>query len=256
MKKRYITFFFVILFCYLTISAQTIYLSAHFKSAQEAHNHFKKNKPTILWDLHGVLFDKPFFSIVTHGIWNISNKPKFIFEFCKSAFNSTVRNNILFQWNRGSKVTQSYFDAVKDYDHMHNELIKLANNMYVPNPLTYQNVTTLQKMAYNQYIFSNIGPEALMDLQTTYPECFIQFNQLKNTINPITPDADKWINKPDAQAYQKTLETINYQETPWLTLFIDDKEENIKKAQELGMNGILFITPEQLHNDLTRLLSL
>ena len=251
MKKIFIkNLAFLTLLLHITASAQTLYISPHFKTTQEAKKAFQKKKPTLLWDLHGVLFDKPFLSVVTHGIWNIENKPKFILEFCKSAANGTVRGGLIFQWKRGSKITQSYLDTAKGYQHMHSELIKLANNMYVPNKSTYKIVNKLKKLGYNQYLFSNIGPDVLIDLQKSYPDYFTQFNQLQNTINPTTPNADEWINKPNAQAYNQALEKIGQKKTPWMALFIDDQEVNVKRAQELGMNAILFITPEQLQNDL------
>ncbi len=251
MKKIFIkSIAFFTFLLHITASAQTLYISPHFKTIQEAQKTLKSSRPTILWDLHEVLFEKPFLSLVTHGIWNIENKPTFLFEFCKSAINSTVRDGLFFQWRRNSKITQSYVDTTKGYKHLHHELIKLANNMYLPNKKTYEIVNKLKKLEYNQYLFSNIGPDMLTDLQRTYPDYFTQFNQLQNTINPVTPKPDEWINKPNAQAYEQALEKIDQKKTPWMALFIDDKEENIKKAQELGMNAILFITPEQLQNDL------
>lgn len=251
MQTRCIKIFFLLtLLCQTTLSAQTLYLSPHFTSTQEAKKAFDQSKPIILWDLHGVLFDKPVLSLVTHGIRNVENKPIFLFEFCKSAINSTVRDGLFFQWRRNSKITQSYVDTTKGYKHLHHELIKLANNMYLPNKKTYEIVNKLKKLGYNQYLFSNIGPDMLTDLQKTYPDYFTQFNQLQNTINPVTPQPDEWINKPNAQAYEQALEKIGQKKTPWMTVFIDDQEINIKKAQELGMNAILFITPEQLQNDL------
>lgn len=59
------------------------------------------------------------------------------------------------------------------------------------------------------------------------------------------------VSKPDPKAYLHILERL--QANPKECLFIDDKEENLKAARELGLQTILFQNAEQLKKDLAAL---
>ena len=57
--------------------------------------------------------------------------------------------------------------------------------------------------------------------------------------------------KPFREFYQLILD--RFQLIPQQTLFIDDNLRNIKAAQEIGLNTIIFLSPEQLKEDLVQL---
>jgi len=59
------------------------------------------------------------------------------------------------------------------------------------------------------------------------------------------------IKKPDPRIFKYMFKKINLK--PEETIFIDDKEENIKTAKKLGMNAILFKKHKQLVRDLKKL---
>ncbi|MGE5444802.1 MAG: HAD family hydrolase [Ignavibacteriales bacterium] len=56
------------------------------------------------------------------------------------------------------------------------------------------------------------------------------------------------IKKPEKGIYEITLNMLSVR--PREAIFIDDKEENIKGAKEVGINTILFKSPEQLKKEL------
>lgn len=58
------------------------------------------------------------------------------------------------------------------------------------------------------------------------------------------------INKPETAIYEITLERLGVQAKE--AIFIDDKEENIKGAKKVGINTILFRTPELLSMELVK----
>lgn len=60
------------------------------------------------------------------------------------------------------------------------------------------------------------------------------------------------MHKPNPEIFKYVLEIMNM--NPSETIFIDDKEENVKTAIALGMHVILFNTPEQFQNDLKSIL--
>jgi FMN phosphatase YigB (HAD superfamily) len=263
MKKRYIIL--IVLSAWLSIPyllqnistpEKTIYLSPSFTNTEEAHKIFDKHKPIILWDIHDCLFEKPHFAIWRRGLWNIENKPKFIYEFLKASINKKVYDAFSYQRNRHSYTPQAYFDALKGYTHLYVELHRLINIIYTPNKESFKIVKALHLQGYPQYLFSNIGPVALKDLQHDYPQYFSYFDQLQNTINPITPAYDQWIQKPDKKAYQKALMAVDLHKSPQTVIFIDDRKNNIEQAYKAGMNGIIFVSPEQLQQDLNILIEL
>lgn len=57
--------------------------------------------------------------------------------------------------------------------------------------------------------------------------------------------------KPQPEVYKAALEKIGV--PPEEIVFIDDKEENLPPAEELGMNVLLFTDPHQLREDLIKL---
>lgn len=233
--------------------AQTLYVSRYFSCAQDAQKAFINQKPVMLWDLHGVLFYKPRFSMITRGLWNIENKPKFIFQFFSALCRSNIRKTIHHFGKQECLVSQAYFDAAQEYDHAYTQLIKLTNNIYIPNKPIYNVVEALTDEGCKHYLFSNIGPKALKDLQKTYPQYFAFLEEQKNTINPSTPHYTHWVWKPQTQAFNKALDYLNKTHKPWTTIFVDDNIKNIKKAQEMGMNAILFASVEQFENDINQL---
>jgi len=62
------------------------------------------------------------------------------------------------------------------------------------------------------------------------------------------------VRKPTTRFYARALAIA--QADPSLSLFIDDRQQNIAPAQALGMTTILFESPEQLRSDLERVLQL
>jgi len=66
-----------------------------------------------------------------------------------------------------------------------------------------------------------------------------------------TFSAEVGLVKPDAAIYEHTLRELGM--SPERTVFVDDREPNIRAARSLGICAIQFRSVEQLHNDLTGL---
>lgn len=58
------------------------------------------------------------------------------------------------------------------------------------------------------------------------------------------------VRKPDPKAYTILLETLHLPATD--IIFIDDRSENVEQAKALGIDAILFESPEQLRNELKK----
>ncbi len=75
--------------------------------------------------------------------------------------------------------------------------------------------------------------------------------QLDKYFEEIVTSYEEGIKKPDVKIFNIAIE--RFQIKPQETLFIDDKERNLKPARELGFNTILFKNKEQLKQDLIKL---
>ena len=62
------------------------------------------------------------------------------------------------------------------------------------------------------------------------------------------------IRKPELAIYRLTLKKLEV--NPEESIFVDNKEVNLIPARELGMQTILFQNPEQLKNDLQKILKM
>lgn len=59
------------------------------------------------------------------------------------------------------------------------------------------------------------------------------------------------VRKPDKRAFEAVLREINFQ--PEEVIFIDDREENVKSARELGIHALQYRSYEQLVENLKKL---
>ena len=93
------------------------------------------------------------------------------------------------------------------------------------------------------YILSNWSAE-------TYPIAEERFDFLSWFDGKII-SGEAGIVKPDLEIYKLLIK--KYELNPQKTVFIDDKEENIKSAELLGFNGIHFQNCSKLRKDLQML---
>lgn len=63
-----------------------------------------------------------------------------------------------------------------------------------------------------------------------------------------TFSAELRLTKPDPLIYRHSLEQLGVE--PAQALFLDDRQENIEGARAVGMEGLLYSSPQQLHEDL------
>ncbi|MDD3694304.1 MAG: HAD-IA family hydrolase [Candidatus Pacebacteria bacterium] len=71
---------------------------------------------------------------------------------------------------------------------------------------------------------------------------------IRNIFDVVTFSWELGIKKPDKEIFEITLKKLNIK--PGEAIFIDDGEKNILKANEYGLSGILFSSPEKLKEDL------
>lgn len=74
---------------------------------------------------------------------------------------------------------------------------------------------------------------------------------IRNIFDVVSFSWELGLKKPNKEIFDITLEKFNI--NPEEAIFIDDGENNIKKAIEYGLSGIVFKSVEQLKNELKKL---
>jgi putative hydrolase of the HAD superfamily len=101
-------------------------------------------------------------------------------------------------------------------------------------------VIALQEAGIKTAILSNMGEDILAYMRQ-------EFGWLGH-FQHHTWSCELGICKPDPAIYLHTCEKLKVE--PRLTLFLDDKPENIDAAAKVGLNAVLFENIEQLRRDL------
>ncbi len=103
-------------------------------------------------------------------------------------------------------------------------------------------VAAVQDAGFRTAILSNMGEELLQFMRQ-------EFGWL-GRFDHHTWSCELGIAKPDPAIYRHTCEKLGV--APHSALFLDDKPENIKAAEECGLRAIQFTTPEALELELER----
>jgi len=184
------------------------------------------NKDIIIaWDLHGVLFDLDItgelISTVGKEIWASPGLPfRLIYQAC-------------------SKKGNIFKEAG----------VRRMTNCQKPVAATWAMIDEFKKEGYPEYIFSNINEPTLHELTQKFPKRFDVFDGMLSV-----PDGKKGWKKPSNTAYRrfKALVAEKHDLTKVAIIFVDNKKDNVTKAREHGLIGILFTDPAQVKNDITK----
>ncbi|KYK28100.1 hypothetical protein AYK20_01690 [Thermoplasmatales archaeon SG8-52-1] len=105
---------------------------------------------------------------------------------------------------------------------------------YIEKKDIFNIVSNLRKNGYKIGILSN----------TEMPATRFFYEQNYNLFDNIVFSCNVGVKKPDSQIYKIILKKLHIQ--PKEAVIIDDREENIVGANNVGMNAILFINKNQL----------
>lgn len=123
------------------------------------------------------------------------------------------------------------------------DIMKIRKDIMIPFDFNKEIPKELKEKGYNLYILSNF-PKIPFEEVKERDEFFGYFD------GAVVSAYVKHL-KPEKAIYKKLL--TNYSLNPEETLFIDDKLENIRSAEELGISGIHLKTPESLKEKLKEL---
>lgn len=195
---------------------------------------------TIIFDLGGVLID-----------WN----PRYVY---RDIFDDEERIDWFFEnictsdWNEKQDAGRSLQEATEELVLKHPEYENEVRAYYgrweemLGGPIndTVEILRTIKKAnKYNLYALTNWSAE-------TFPVALDRYDFLK-WFDGIVMSGEEKTRKPFADIYHTLLSRFKID--PSEALFIDDSLRNIKGAEEVGINGIHFESPQQLLHDLRQM---
>ncbi len=195
---------------------------------------------TIIFDLGGVLIDwNPRY--VYRDIFNDEAKIDWFFEnICTSDWNEKQDAGRSLEEATQELVAQfpEYEDEVRAFYGRWEEMLGGPINDTVEILHSIKEAKT-----YNLYALTNWSAEL-------FPVALDRYDFLK-WFDGIVMSGEEKTRKPFADIYHTLL--TRFQVHPSEALFIDDSLRNIKGAEEVGIKGIHFQSPEQLLSDLKEL---
>ncbi len=149
--------------------------------------------------------------------------------------------------DRGKPFAEMHAELAANFPHYHEELFcwrdKWEEMITGPIDGSVDILKSLHQRNYNLFGLTNWSHETFPIIRTKHDF----FNYFKD----IVVSGEVKCIKPDHQIYRILLQKhrLNSEES----VFIDDTADNVTAATELGINGIIFKSPEQLVEDLKKL---
>ncbi len=208
-------------------------------------------QPIILWDIHDVLISRSGFlttALNYNELWNMTTHTNF--WLLKDSLSLGLQN--LF--------TETSIEEYIDLARLHHNpylkefIVHLANSQQ-PIPGMQELVTALHQAGYEQHVASNIGLTAFKELKNSkrYPHLAPLFEHIDPKKSLVVSKINgTYIKKPAPLFFATYLQknSIDPQKQP--IIFIDNDGKNIEAARSMGIDGILFINPEQLRLELQK----
>ncbi len=196
-------------------------------------------KKTIIFDLGGVLLD-----------WNPRHLYRKIFSD-QLEMDYFLREICTLEWNGLTDLEKSFADAVEELIPFHPEYADQIRAYHLrweemisgPFPGSVKILEELKAAGYPLAALSNWSSE-------TFPIAARKYEFL-GWFDPLVISGRVGFSKPDPEIFHILLAELN--RDPRECLFIDDREENIQTAQQIGFETVHFSSPEQLRDSLQTL---
>jgi len=195
---------------------------------------------TILFDWGNVVLD--FSYDLTFKKW--AELTQFDFEFFKTHFKFDKK---LVEFEKGNISSQEYFNYITkklDISWKFETFVRGWNSIYIG--INSQIVSLLKRLKknYKLYLLTNTNELHANCWKKNYPDILKFFNG-------IFCSYELRSHKPEPKIFEDVLKEIDID--PKYVLFVDDNKENILGAKQVGIDGILAISAEQIINDMEEL---
>ena len=238
---------------------KTVYYSDHYTRC-------KKQGYVIAWDLNGVLFTKQFGpvnvavnAISRAGVVSFVKKIKHL-DRLKKQLNKEMNGK-----GEPYRLDEHFIHvAMRSTDKNAHQAVQFLRSMITEKDIVNRGVALimyeLQLCGCVQGVLSNIWKENL-ELQIRHikqekPHYSYVIQLLTNEkLRVIPTDHNEWMHKPERLAYQTFLEKSSLYKQNKMTIFIDDKKENVIASIDRGLFDVAihFTNDKQLRRDLISL---
>ena len=191
----------------------------------------------IVFDLGGVLID-----------WNRQYLYRGMFDGDEAELNNFLTTVCPLEWNAKQDAGRSFAEAIAERVHLFPEYTPYIQAYFsrwqemIGGEITgtVHVLSALRDKGYPLYALSNWSAE-------TYPLVRKRF-EFFNWFREVILSGEEKIAKPDPAIYNILLHRINREAQQ--CLFIDDSEQNILAAKQLGFQTILYSSTEALYSEL------
>ncbi|MGD8499600.1 MAG: HAD family phosphatase [Phycisphaerales bacterium] len=192
---------------------------------------------SIIFDWGGVLIDDP--------------RPGLL-QYCADAFGTSqehytpVHDSFLDEFHKGIISEKSFWQEVgrelgKPMPKAPSLWSEAFRSAYVPRPEAFSLVSSLRDKGYKTALLSNTELPAV--------EFFHELNY--EMFDVLVFSCMEGVMKPERRIYEITLERLGSKAQQ--SIFVDDREDYIRGAQQAGLNTILFESIDQVKNELGKL---
>lgn len=162
-----------------------------------------KNKPILVFDLHGVIFSFSIWAGIK-DFWQLSFKQKLL--VLRAAGTPGLAWDALKLLFTGGVVEQAVLNIKIKYPKLAGVIpfaLKIINHQ-IPKPEMVKLLQDLKSQNYTLLIFSNIGEQSISILKHKYPEIFNLFaGEL------VASASDNYLSKPQPAAFNKFLDKFS-----------------------------------------------
>ena len=192
----------------------------------------------VVFDVGGVLLD-----------WNPRHLYRKLFADDVASMEAFLAEICTPEWHAKHDLGRRYEDSCAELAEAHPahaELIwawALRNDEMVAGPIhgTIDIVAELRARGIRLYVLSNMEAETFPRRLETYP--FLGW------FDGYVISGLEGVGKPDERIFRRLLERFDLEAAR--TLFVDDSAANVDAARNVGMQALLFESPEQLRKRLT-----
>lgn len=163
---------------------------------------------------------------------------------CKTVFGEFFDAPLWSEFDRGTVLANEIIaDAVEklpQYEAQITKLLSCWTDTFVPIEDTVEILYELRQNGYKVYLLSNFSGEGFLQVQKRY--------EFLKAVNGGVISYEVKSVKPENLIYETLIS--NYNLAPETCLFIDDRQANIDKASEFGIDGICFVEDGSLREKL------
>lgn len=166
-------------------------------------------------------------------------------EKLEQVYKAVIGNEIWEEYDRGIITEEETLDKfIKRKPHLEKEIRKTFYNLEgIVKKYDYTDswIKDLKNRGYRVLYLSNLS-------EKLFRECNKEFDYIKNMDGGIISFKEK-MKKPEREIYERLIE--KYELIPPKSVFIDDRQENLVEAGNLGINTILFKNYEDTCNKIS-----